>query len=1523
MANGADGSIVIDTQLDNTGFQRGSQQMQRAVNSLNNSVNQTGQNMNSAVQSMNTALQNMGAAAQSAGSKFTQYLGAGQFDRAMGEVQKSAQSLVSDLAKIGNAEAAGVKPGAQYQRLVTNIQDAERELATLKGQMDQMSGHTFETSEFTQLKSQIEKAEQALFKLYERRDVMQELGVNESSQSWKLLEIHIRNAEEELERLERSRDAMMQNGSATVNGADTAQFQQMAAMYQQMQDALETYKQAAAEFNVIEQPANESEEALKAVDRELKQKGPDASEAGGFLSGFGNILKGIAGTALRAAGGLAKLTFKGVAAGAKGAVTGIQRFNSALKNLRKGSSQSALTSNGLVKALFGVKRMLLSRIKRTFISSLFNSMKAGMQSFARYSSSFNSAMSSMKNSMTGLSGNLAVFAGNLISAIAPAISTVIDWISKAITYLNAFFALLSGKSTYSVAKKGTDDYAKSLKGAGGAAKDLKNQVYGFDELNKEDDNSGGGGGSGGKVNFEEESINSLPPAIANFMQSIKDAFAAGEFEKVGAIVASGLNTIITTIDDWVNNKFRPFAVTWARNIARILNGFVAAFDWTNLGKLFADGFNAIVDTINTFLTTFDFDALAKAFADGLNGLFNGVDWALLGQTVGNGISNLKNLIWGTLANFNWTQLGSNLATGVNNMFSAIDWAKWGTNCSNALKGIIGGINQFLLDTDWQAIGNDIATYVQSIDWNGLVTALSTGIGIALASLGELIWGLIKPAWDSVVTWWNEAMTANGGDVIATLLQAIVTALKGIGEWCLNNIIKPILSGIESALGLEQGTIASTATQLWTDFKTALVTAWNTIKESVSTFFTGVWDSIVGVFGTLGDTATNIWNGFTTGLSTGWASIKESVSTTVSGAWTTITGFFGTLGATAKAMWSDFTSNLTSGWNGIKESVSTTVSGAWTTITGFFGTLGDTAKGIWSDFSTGISSGWTAIKETVTQTVTGAWDTIKGVFTGIGDVATQIWNGLKTGLSDGWTKLKESILKPFKDMWQAVKDFFGIASPSTEAASIGDFILQGLVNGFSSAIEGVIETVKGIFGRIWNAIKSIFGFGSESEESKEAKQAGKDIMTGMKDGIKGDEETVKKEIANAGKVALQALRTELGIPEAGGASSKTKTIGENLMTGLSDGIIAKAVETTFTNAANKAWQAVQKALNTAFGTKENGSATKAKYVGETTVQGINDGINNKAKDSTFTTVATAALTAVKNAMNKAFGLSSDTSSASKTKYGGEGVVKGIVDGIKAQAVQATFTTVANSVYDAVSKAINTALGISGGGWWGGNTSSSKFKDVGKAICQGVADGIDANTSTIKSAAERAAQAALTAAKNKLGIHSPSKAFAEIGNFMMEGMSNGLRDGQSEVARTVSDIAGALTDGMSGTTFDVGADAMVSGLDQVADKFMTFVNRLEAAANALVDGILPQPAIATGAYAPPRTRVGETAGTGYDDFTSEMRRQEAGRDELFYMIRDRIDEVIAAIVSKNMNFDGASLERTLDTLRRDRVRAFGGA
>ena len=42
MANGADGSIIIDTGLDNTGFERGSQRMQQAIRGVTQAINQSG-----------------------------------------------------------------------------------------------------------------------------------------------------------------------------------------------------------------------------------------------------------------------------------------------------------------------------------------------------------------------------------------------------------------------------------------------------------------------------------------------------------------------------------------------------------------------------------------------------------------------------------------------------------------------------------------------------------------------------------------------------------------------------------------------------------------------------------------------------------------------------------------------------------------------------------------------------------------------------------------------------------------------------------------------------------------------------------------------------------------------------------------------------------------------------------------------------------------------------------------------------------------------------------------------------------------------------------------------------------------------------------------------------------------------------------------------------------------------------------------------------------------------------------------
>ena len=105
-------------------------------------------------------------------------------------------------------------------------------------------------------------------------------------------------------------------------------------------------------------------------------------------------------------------------------------------------------------------------------------------------------------------------------------------------------------------------------------------------------------------------------------------------------------------------------------------------------------------------------------------------------------------------------------------------------------------------------------------------------------------------------------------------------------------------------------------------------------------------------------------------------------------------------------------------------------------------------------------------------------------------------------------------------------------------------------------------------------------------------------------------------------------------------------------------------------------------------------------------------------------------------------------------------------------------------------------------------------VGGNIISGLKTGIIRKFSDIKNAAVNVVSGAVSAVKSFLGIHSPSRVFAEIGEFSDEGMVNGLLKGAKSVADagvTVGD--GALT-GMQNAMADVGnLFAMDSDLNPV--------------------------------------------------------------------------------------------------------------
>ena len=84
----------------------------------------------------------------------------------------------------------------------------------------------------------------------------------------------------------------------------------------------------------------------------------------------------------------------------------------------------------------------------------------------------------------------------------------------------------------------------------------------------------------------------------------------------------------------------------------------------------------------------------------------------------------------------------------------------------------------------------------------------------------------------------------------------------------------------------------------------------------------------------------------------------------------------------------------------------------------------------------------------------------------------------------------------------------------------------------------------------------------------------------------------------------------------------------------------------------------------------------------------------------------------------------------------------------------------------------------------------------------------------------------------------------------------------------------------------------------------------------------PAVATGDFTPYRVRVDDTPAST-ESIANELRKLASDRDEDVSNQRDQLNTIIELLSRLRLNVDGKSLERTLDSMRNDRVRAFGGA
>lgn len=97
---------------------------------------------------------------------------------------------------------------------------------------------------------------------------------------------------------------------------------------------------------------------------------------------------------------------------------------------------------------------------------------------------------------------------------------------------------------------------------------------------------------------------------------------------------------------------------------------------------------------------------------------------------------------------------------------------------------------------------------------------------------------------------------------------------------------------------------------------------------------------------------------------------------------------------------------------------------------------------------------------------------------------------------------------------------------------------------------------------------------------------------------------------------------------------------------------------------------------------------------------------------------------------------------------------------------------------------------------------KFTEFGTMLMQGMVQGITNGLTAVKDAITGAADSSITWFKEKLGIHSPSRVFAELGGYTMAGLEQGLTNNQQGPLAAVTTMgkqmveAGAIGFGDSG-------------------------------------------------------------------------------------------------------------------------------
>lgn len=451
----------------------------------------------------------------------------------------------------------------------------------------------------------------------------------------------------------------------------------------------------------------------------------------------------------------------------------IQAISSRVKKLKSQLS-------GLISSF---KRILFYRTIRTVIKELGEALDEGTENAYWFSKKFGNATNYIANAYDSfasatfkMKNQIGAAWATLFANVEPIINKIVVLVTKAAEVVTMFFAKLGGSNTYLKAIDYTKNWADETDKGAKAAKEWRNQLLGFDVINRLDalsDNSSSKADDLYKDYenmFEEVEVDS---AIANLADRMRELWESQDWEGLGKLIGDTLNGLFPSREKWQE---------WGSYFGNGIDGLIQTayyalktIDFSEWGSRIANGLNSAIDEIDFYVAGELFTRKITAMIDLINGFLSGLDFHDIGQAIGDFFRGALDEGTSWLNDHDFGEIAQKFWGSIKEAITGFDIDSFSQSLGNFTITAMKSVADFVSNTPWDDVVNTVLSSIESFTRNVAQD------GRMFAAFNDLKESLISAFELAISTFGNWVGTKDWNAIGGSFMSALARLLEDLGR----------------------------------------------------------------------------------------------------------------------------------------------------------------------------------------------------------------------------------------------------------------------------------------------------------------------------------------------------------------------------------------------------------------------------------------------------------------------------------------------------------------------------------------------------------------------------------------------------------------------------------------------------------------------------------------------------------------------------------------------------------------------